>query len=103
MGMAAILVNGPATILATFHFPAPKRLQMKFEQHWPRGEAIWNSHLFFFPYKYIGKQTWPGCKKVKCQSIYDHYFSYFGRPTVPDNLCQDSAQGILGPGEETAF
>ena len=26
-----------ATILAIFHFPAPGRLQMKFEQHWPRG------------------------------------------------------------------
>ena len=26
-----------ATILASFHFPAPGRLQMKFEQHWPRG------------------------------------------------------------------
>ena len=25
------------TILAIFHFPAPGRLQMKFEQHWPRG------------------------------------------------------------------
>ena len=26
-----------ATILAIFHFPGPGRLQMKFEQHWPRG------------------------------------------------------------------
>ena len=26
-----------ATILAIFHFPAPGRLQMKFEQRWPRG------------------------------------------------------------------
>ena len=26
-----------ATILAIFHFPAPRRLQMKFEQQWPRG------------------------------------------------------------------
>ena len=37
MDMAAILVNGTATILAIFHFPAPGRLQMKFEQHWHRG------------------------------------------------------------------
>ena len=26
-----------ATILTIFHSPAPARLQMKFEQHWPRG------------------------------------------------------------------
>ena len=26
-----------ATILAIFHFPAQGRLQMKSEQHWPRG------------------------------------------------------------------
>ena len=26
-----------ATILAIFHFPAPGRLQMKFEQYWPKG------------------------------------------------------------------
>ena len=43
MGMAAILVN--ATILAIFHFPAPGRLQMKFEQHWPRGSR--GGHLKF--------------------------------------------------------
>ena len=24
--------------------------------------------------------------------MYDHYFSNFGRPTVPDDLCKDSAQ-----------
>ena len=33
----------------------------------------------FFPYKCIGKQT------------YDHYFSNFGRPPVPDDLSKDSA------------
>ena len=26
-----------ATILAIFHFPAPRRRHMKFEQHWPKG------------------------------------------------------------------
>ena len=26
-----------AAVLATFHSPSPGRLQMKFEQHWPRG------------------------------------------------------------------
>ena len=23
--------------------------------------------------------------------MYDHFFSYFGRPPVPDDLCKDSA------------
>ena len=48
-----------ATILAIFHSAAPGRLQMKFEQHWPRGsrgEVTGNSQ-HFFPYKSIGKQT----------------------------------------------
>ena len=63
------------TILAICHSPALRRLHMKFEQHWPRGfrgEVVWNSQHFFHtnvwrPYKYIGKQTWPPCNKVKCQ------------------------------------
>ena len=46
--------------------------------------------LRFFPYKYIGKQTWP-CRKKGQMSMYDHYFSNFGRPPVPDDLCKDSA------------
>ena len=29
-----------ATILAIFHSPAPGRLQIKFEQDWPRGEIV---------------------------------------------------------------
>ena len=55
--------------------PVPRRLHIKFEQHWPRGfrgEVVWNSQHFFHtnvwcPYKCRGKQTWPRCKKVKCQ------------------------------------
>ena len=31
--------------------------------------------------------------------MYDHHFSNFGRPPVPDDVCKDSAQGILGSGE----
>ena len=62
-------------ILAIFHSPAPWRLHMKFEQHWPRGfrgEVIWNHQHFFHtnvwdPYKCIQKQTWPCREKVKCQ------------------------------------
>ena len=67
MGMAAILDSGQS--------PAPQRLHLKFEQHWPRGfrwEAVWNSQFFshtyvWGPYKCIGKQTWPRRKKVKHQ------------------------------------
>ena len=32
--------------------------------------------------------------------MYDHYFSNFGRTPVPDDLCKDSAQSILGSREE---
>ena len=151
-------------------FSCPRRLRMKFEQHWPggfRGKAIWNYQHFFHtnvwgPYKCIQKQTWPRRKKVKCQcmtiilawrpswstncdhfsnlsfplpekapyeiwaklvqrlqrrsclkcwtfipykcirkqnwpyrkkgqmSMYDHYFSNFGSPPVPDDICKDS-------------
>ena len=44
----------------------------------------------FFPYKCIGKQTWP-CRKKGQMSMYDHYFSNFGRPPIPDDLSKDSA------------
>ena len=36
-----------AAILAIFHSPAPGRLQVKFEQHWPRGGRL--KFLLFFP------------------------------------------------------
>ena len=62
-------------ILAISHSPAPRRLHMNFEQHWPRGfrgEVIWNNQQFFHtnvwgPYKCIQKQTWPHRKKVRFQ------------------------------------
>ena len=129
-------------------FSCPRRLCMKFEQHWPggfRGKVIWNYQHFFHtnvwgPYKCIQKQTWPRRKKVKCQCMtiilatlvdrpfrwymqtFSHMpssilennifkcffpiwmhreandlavkrsnFSNFGRPSVPDELCKDSA------------
>ena len=56
MGMATILGQRTATILAIFHFPNLRRLHIKFEQ----------------------------------MSMYDHYFSKFGRP-VSDDICKDSA------------
>ena len=51
------------------------------------------SHLkfsTFFPYKCIWKQTWPCCKKVKCQCT-TIILANFDRPPVPDDLCKDSA------------
>ena len=51
---------------------------------WRRG------FLKVFPYKCIGKQTWP-CRKNNQMSIYDLYFSNFGRPHVPNDLSKDSA------------
>ena len=63
-----------ATILAIFHSPDLRRLNMKFEQIWLNGfrEVLWNSQQFSYSnvwgsYKCIGKQTWPCSKKVKCQ------------------------------------
>ena len=32
--------------------------------------------------------------------MYDNYFSNFGSPPVPDDICKDSAIGMLGFGEE---
>ena len=52
-----------ATVLAIFHSLAQGRLQMKFEQHWPRGfrrEVICNSQHFFL-YKSIGGMNWNMC------------------------------------------
>ena len=62
------------TILAIYHYPAPRRLHMKFEQH--LAQRLQRSRLKFstfshtnewHPYKCIGKQTRPRHKKVKCQ------------------------------------
>ena len=33
-------------------------------------------------------------------SMYDHYFSNFGRPPVPDDYVKIQHPGILGSGEE---
>ena len=65
------------THFSNLSFSCPRRLRMKFEQHWPRGfrgKAIWNYQHFFHtnvwgPYKCIQKQTWPRRKKVKCQCM----------------------------------
>ena len=76
-GHGSHLGQWTATVLSIFRFPNLRRLHIKFEQHWPRGfrgEVVWNSQYFSHtnvrcPYKYIGKQTWLCCKKVKLQCI----------------------------------
>ena len=90
-GHRGLLGQWTATILA-LSFPRPKEAP----------HEIWaalalrlrrRSHLIistFLLYKCIGKQTWP-CHKKGQTSVYDHHFSYFGRPTVPDDLYKDSA------------
>ena len=64
---------------------------MKFVQNWPRGsrwEVIWNSEYFSHTNAYGSKID----LMVKGQmSMYDHYFSNFGRPPVSDDICKDSA------------
>ena len=62
---------------------------MNFEQHWPREEVLNSQHFsntnVSCPYK--------GSKldiAVKVQtSMYNNYFSNFGRPLVLDDLCKD--------------
>ena len=95
------------TILAICRSPNLRMLQMKFEQHWPRGfrgEVVWKSqHLpytnIWCPYKCIGKQHWPHRKKVKrhCTTII--------LAILVDLLSRMSCakiqpKGILGSGEE---
>ena len=74
-GQGGHLGQWTATILAIFYPPAPWRLYLKFEHHWPRGfrgKVVWNSQYFsrinvWGQYKCTGNQTWPHCKKVQCQ------------------------------------
>ena len=90
-----------ATILAIFHSPAPGRLKMEFEQHWPRGsrgEVIWNSQ-HFFPYKSIGKQTSPHLKKVKCHCTTIILATLVDLPSLTI-YAKIQPQGILGSEKE---
>ena len=73
---------------------------MKFEQNWPRGSRgevvkFWT----FFPYKCIGKQTWPCRKKVKRQrtTILLAILVDLPSPMIPAKV---QPQGILGSGGE---
>ena len=85
------------TILAIFHSPAPKRYEIwaTLAQRLQSRSHLTLSSFFYTnvlgPYKCIGKQTWPRRKKVNGQtSMYDHHFSNFSWPPVPDCLCKDS-------------
>ena len=53
----------------------------------------------FFPYKCIGKQTWPSSKKVKCQHtiILLAMLVDLPSPMIPAKV---QPQGILGSGVE---
>ena len=53
----------------------------------------------FFPYKCIGKQTWPCRKKVKCQCTTINSAILID-PTSPMIYAKIQTQGILGSGEE---
>ena len=106
-GHGSHLGQWTATILATFHSLVPRRLHMKFEQHWPRGfrgEIVWNSQHFshtnvWCPYKCIGKQTWPRHKKVKYQCTTIFLATLVDLPSRL--ICAKiQPQGILGSGEE---
>ena len=80
-----------ATSLAIFHSPAPGRLKIKFEQHWSRGsrgEVIRNSTFFPINMHREANLTSPNKGQM---SMYNHYFSYFGKPPVPIYICKDSA------------
>ena len=100
-GHGGHLSQWTATILAIFHYPAPGRLQMKFEQHWPtgpRGEVVWNSE-HFSPYKCTRKQTWPCRKKIKCQCTTIILATLVDLP-FPMRYAKIQSQGILGFTEE---
>ena len=66
---------------------APNKIWATLAQRLQRSRLKFST---FFPYKCIGKQTWPYHKKVK-MSMFDHSFRNFGRPPVPNDLCKDSA------------
>ena len=92
------------TTLANFCSPAPMRLHLSLEQHWLRGEVVWNSQHFFYtnvwgPYKSIGKQTWPYHKKVwrQCMTIILATLVDFPSSMICTKI---QPQGILGSGEE---
>ena len=64
-----------------------------------RHARFWRIFLRVFPYKCIGKQTWPCRKKVKCQhtTVLLAILVDLQSPMIPAKI---QPKGILGSGEE---
>ena len=95
-GHGGHLGQWPATILAIFHSPALGRRQRNLSNTGQRLQR--RSHLkfsTFFPYTCIGKQTWPLCKKVKCQCM-TIILAILVDLLSPMIYAKIQAQGILG-------
>ena len=65
---------------------APYEIWAKVAQRLQRRSCL--KFWTFFPYKCIRKQNWPLPWKGQ-MSMYDHYFSNFGSPPIPDDICLD--------------
>ena len=100
MGKAAILVNGRQPFQQAFIFL-------------PHGGSKWNLSniglaapedkslevLNIFPYKCIGKQTWPCRKKVKCQCT-TIILAILEDLPFPMIYAKIQPKGIIGSGKE---
>ena len=76
---------------SNLHSPTSGGLQMKFEQHWHRApEEKSFVILNIFPIQ-IHREANVTSPKTGQMSMYNHYFSNFGRPPIPNDLCKDSA------------
>ena len=99
-GHGGHLIQWKATILAIFHSPTPGRLQMIFEQHWPRGsrgEVICNSQSF--PIQMHRETNLTSSKKVKCQCTTIILAILADLPSLM--ICaKNKPQGILGSEED---
>ena len=94
-GHSAILVNGPRSFSNLF---CPDPLRPKEAPHEIWATLAWrlqrrSSLKFstFFPYKSIQGNKLNFAVKKGQTSKYDHHFSNFGRPLVPNDLCKKSA------------
>ena len=101
MGMAAILVNGQQPLIfSNLSFPCPKEapneIWATLAQRLQRSSLNFST---FFPYKCIVKQTWPCCKKVKCQCMIFILATLVDLPS-PMIYAKIQPQGIFSSGEE---
>ena len=91
MGMAAILVNGHQPFKQSF-IPLPQggskcNLSNTGPQA-PKEKSFETLNIFPIQMHREANLTWPKNGQL---SMYDHYFSNFGRPPVPKDICKDSA------------